>query len=331
MTPLRTLCSLRRPDRSKALPLSVICQLLMVFLGAGVAAHASSDNLLPSMHEFEKVSTDGRTVFGLLIDNDSLLLKKEDGFYTSGNQLSFGKALTTSSQSITYGARIGQDLYTASDIKLRPEQISSTDHPYAGWLYGGVFRETSDASGQGSRLSLDIGCLGACAGGEWTQNHLHRLLNQPLPQAWSTQLQQEWGAVLAAVWSPSRWVLNQNLDVSPRLKARLGNIFTDASLDVTARLGQLSQLPLQPASYVFLRGEMKVVGYNATLQGGYFANQSLAIGPRRSVGEMELGYQWQSASYGLSASVVRRSSEINELSHSVGAQNFARLNFHYAM
>lgn len=304
---------------------------LMTLTGVALANGALAQSVLPSMAEFSQVQASGVSVFRLSIDNDSLLLKKDDGFYTSGNQLSMRKVLTAANTSVAYGWQIGQDLYTASDIKLRPEQIAPLDHPYAGWIYAGVFREASDASGAGHRLALDLGCLGPCAGGEWSQTHLHRLIQQPMPQAWSSQLQQEWGAVLSAEWSPSRWSLNPNIDISPRFKARAGNIFTDAGMDATLRLGQLNALPEQASHYGYLRAEIKAIGYNATLQGGYFANQTLAVHPQRSVGELELGYQWRATKYGFSASILRRSTEISELSNAVGAQNFAKLQFIYAM
>ncbi|CAN5798011.1 hypothetical protein BH11PSE12_BH11PSE12_02870 [soil metagenome] len=310
-----------------------LARLAGVSMTAGllISSSVQAQNALPGMDEFRQVQASGISVLRLTIDNDSLLLKRDDGFYTSGNQLSVRKILNTPSTSVAYGWQIGQDLYTASDIKLSPGQISATDHPYAGWLYASVFREVSDVNGKGSRLALDLGCLGPCAGGEWTQTHLHRLIKQPLPQAWSTQLQQEWGVVLSGEWSPGRWAPVSYIDLSPRVRARIGTIFTDASMEATLRFGQLNKLPEQLAHYGYLRTEIKAIAYNATLQGGYFTNQALAIHPQRSVGELELGYQWRSASYGISAAVLRRSTEIKELSNAIGAQNFARLQFTYAL
>lgn len=295
------------------------------------ARSALAQSVLPSLEEYRQVQASGVTLLGLNIDNDSLLLKRDDGFYTSGNQLVLRTVWNSSKQSIAYGWHLGQDLYTASDIKLSAQNIQAVDHPYAGWLYLGAFKEISDAAGRGGRLAIELGCLGPCAGGARTQASLHRFLNQPLPQGWSTQLQQEWGLVLSGEWSPGRWVAAPSLDFSPRLKARFGNIFTDVSVDANLRLGQLNTMPQQSANYVFLRGEIKAIGYDATLQGGYFARQALGATLQRNVGELELGYQWHNGRYGLSASVLRRSSEIKQLSNAIAAQNFARLQFNYAL
>ncbi|MCU6435433.1 lipid A deacylase LpxR family protein [Undibacterium sp. Jales W-56] len=284
-----------------------------------------------SWNEWQEVHAKGATVLQLTIDNDSLLLKKDDGFYTSGNRIATSYVLSSAKQAISYGWQLGQDLYTSSDINLLPNQIAKNDHPYAGWLFAGAYREVNDAGGAASRIGLDVGCLGPCAGGEWAQTHLHRLIRQPLPQGWSTQLRNEWGMVASGEWTPARWTLMPGMDFAPRLKGRFGNIFTDAATDVSLRLGSLNALPQQAASYAFLRGEAKLVGYNATLQGGYFNHQPTGVTAKRSVGELELGYIWRAGSYGASASILRRSNEIKELSNGSGAQNFARLQFVYAM
>ena len=308
-----------------------LCKLAIILMLYSVANSALAQDIFPSMSEFQKANTEGVSILRVTIDNDSLLLNKDDGFYTSGIQISSRKVMTSAQQSVIYGWQLGQDLYTASDIKLRPEQISSIDHPYAGWLYGGAYREVSDVTGAGSRIALDLGCLGPCAGGARTQTQLHRSINQPLPQAWSTQVHQEWGAVLSGDLSFSRRGFGPNIDLQPKLKARFGNICTDASADLTLRFGQLNSLPEQAAHFAFLRGELKVVGYDATLQGGYFTNQAMLIHAQRSVGELELGYQWRSINYGLNASVIRRSTGIKELSNTLGAENFVKLQFNYAM
>lgn len=313
----------------------LIRQSMFVLLGVAMTGSALAQETRPVtdelMAELRQVDAGGRSVLRLTIDNDSLLMNKDDGFYTSGIQLSSRKVFNTARQSIIYGWQLGQDLYTASDINLRPERILPIDHPYAGWLYAGIFRELADTTGAGSKLALDLGCLGPCAGGEWSQTRLHRLLKQPLPQGWSTQLYQEWGVVLSGEWSPARWDAGPHIDMQPRLKARFGNIFTDASVEATLRFGELNSLPEQPANFGFLRGEMKAIGYDATLQGGYFNDQQLLVRPQRLTHEFEMGFQWRSKNYGLSASVIRRSSGIKDLSNDLGSQNFVRLIFNCAL
>ncbi|MFZ6658721.1 lipid A deacylase LpxR family protein [Undibacterium sp. TJN19] len=316
-------------NSSLTIPKISFLLVALCMTGLALAGEATSD--LPSWQEFQQVKAAGKTIWQVDIDNDSLLFRKEDGFYTSGNWLGQSFVQTGVLQSVTYGWRIGQDLYTASDIKLLPGQISSHDHPYAGWLYGGIFSEKTEANGKSLRLGLDAGCLGPCAGGEWTQTHLHRLLRQPLPQGWGTQLRNEWGVQLTAESSPGRLLPMANVDMTPRFKAHFGNIFTDASAEMQVRAGALNTFSEQAANYGFLRGEIKAVGYNATIQGGYFNKQVTTVTPKTWVGELELGYLWRNDAYGLSVSIIRRSNEIKELSNGSGAQNFARVQLFYAM
>lgn len=291
----------------------------------------TSLSIFPSESELAQVRTQGRTRLTVDVENDSLLLKRDDGFYTSGNHLSLATTLLAEHAAITYGWQLGQDLYTASDIKLRAAQLSPLDHPYAAWLYAGAYRDIQYKDGSGFRLGIDMGCLGPCAGGEWTQTHLHRLLQQPLPQAWETQLKREWGIVLNAEAAPARWQVNSEMDLAARYKLRLGNIFTDAKAELLWRYGRLNLTREEVAHFVFARAELRAIAYNATVQGGYFNKQTLLVHSKNLVPELEFGYQYRGPVWGFYASVLRRGSEIQELSNAKAAQNFAKIQVNYAM
>jgi lipid A 3-O-deacylase len=305
--------------------------VLLLQAMALLPAVAGAQSIAGSLDEYRQVSTQGNSEYLLDIDNDSLLLQKNDGFYSSGLRISRQSVLAGKEQTISYGWRFGQDIYTASDIRLQPAQISSRDHPYAGWLYGGLYRKVEHADGSHLTLGLDIGCLGPCAGGNWTQTNLHRLLHQPEPQGWSTQVRNEAGVVLYADVASRRWKPASWLDITPNVRARLGNIFTDIGAGATLRAGQLDLAPGQATLHGFLRLEERAVGYNATLQGGYFSrNNAHTVSPKRAVGEIEVGIVWHSAPFQVKAGVVRRASEIRGVSEAAGAQNFASLQFAYA-
>ncbi|MFZ6817385.1 lipid A-modifier LpxR family protein [Undibacterium sp. Ji22W] len=315
-----------------ATAMALVCASLQVQAQEDLSTRsASSATTFPSLSEFDRVNTQGRSYLTVDVENDSLLLKRDDGFYTSGNHLIVDKTLRTRDYAVTYGWHVGQDLYTASDIKLKAYQLNAIDHPYAGWLYAGAYREVQQNDGSDFRLGVDIGCLGPCAGGEWTQTHLHQLLNQPLPQAWSTQLKQEWGVVAHVEVAPARWQMNSEIDISSRFKLRAGNIFTDAKAELLWRYGRLNLVRDESASFVFVRAEVRAIVYNATLQGGYFNEQVLTVHPKRVVPEIEFGYQYRGEAWGFYASVLRRGTEIKELSNAKAAQNFAKLQLIYSM
>lgn len=281
--------------------------------------------------DFRTVMAQGAAATMLDIDNDSLLLNHNDGFYSSGARLTRQYALRNGAQLATYGWRIGHEMYTASDIKLPPTQVRAPDHPYAAWLYGGLFRELRGVDGAYTRLGFDLGCLGPCAAGEWVQTNLHRLINQPLPQGWSRQVRNEFGAVLYADVAPARWPLRPWLDLQPSLQGHFGNIFTDLTAAVTLRAGVLGDLPAAPTRHLYLKLGARAVGHDASLQGGYFSQDNPhTVRPQRLVTEAEAGLQWGRAPFALRAAIVRRSSEIRAVPDAVGAQNFVRLQLVYS-
>lgn len=307
--------------------LKYIASFLM-FASCHVANANPFDTLLA---DYQRVRAEGRASHIVDIDNDSLLLNRDDGFYTSGLRYTLLQTARDAERVTTFGWRIGQELYTASDIKIPAQRVGPPDRPYAGWLYGGIYKEVVRSDGSHARFGLDIGCLGPCAGGEWTQRTLHRMLDQPLPQGWSRQMRNEFGVVLHANVAPVRWTLSPSVDVTPSLNARLGNIFTDAGASVLLRAGDLNMLPGQSTLHAFLRADIRAIAYNATLQGGYFSKGNPhTVSPKRVVGEAEIGVVWNSAPFGVKLGFVRRGNEVDDLPNSSGAQNFLRLQFSYA-
>ena len=311
--------------RAFFLKTTLVCSLVLpcIFANAGGLSYVLSD--------YQNVKAHGKSTTLVDIDNDTLLLRKDDGFYTSGMRLTQQYTLQDAAQSTTYGWRIGQEIYTASDIKLPPALINPNDHPYAGWLYGGFFKSTHRGDGTHAKYGVDLGCIGPCAGGEWVQTNLHRIISQPLPQGWSTQIKNELGAVLYADVAPVRWTMAPWLDATPNIHGRFGNIYTDAGAGITLRAGRLNIFPQQSTLHGFIRVDASAVGYNASLQGGYFSSGSpRTVKPKRFVGEAEAGLAWLDGPFGIRASIVRRGNEIDGLPNSIGAQNFARLQFSYA-
>ena len=291
-----------------------------------VAAHS----LFEPWQEYGQVWRTGKITYGLDIDNDSLLLQDRDGLYTSGGVIRVSTHLADANQVRIAGWHLGQDQYTPQDVKLLPQQISLKDHPYAAWLYTGWFAQVHRADGSYFKSRVDLGCIGPCAQGEQVQKGLHRIINQPEPRGWSRQVKDEFGVQLGLAWAPKRYALGANADLTPSVQARFGNIYADASVSVALRMGSLNHLPHQATNHLLLRADARGVGYNASLQGGYFSNNNVhTVKPKPWVGEVELGWIWQNSNWATQVGIVRRSNEIKSLSNSEGAQNFARLQFSY--
>lgn len=299
----------------------------LAMLTAGSAGATSFSDIVA---EYDNVRAKGAVKHLVDIDNDTLLLDRDDGFYTSGMRYTHVRSLRSGDTLTSFGWRVGQELYTASDIKLPPEFVGPPNHPYAGWLYGGIYKEVEQADGTYTKMGVDIGCLGPCAGGEWTQTQFHKVINQPLPRGWSKQVRNEVGVVLHAEVAPVRWAPGPSFDITPAFNARFGNIFTDAGASLTMRAGQLNILPSAPTFHAYLRTEVRAVGYNATLQGGYFTkNNPHTVDPKRFTGSAEAGMVLNRGPFGARLALVRRGNEIRDLPNSTGAQNYLHLQFSY--
>lgn len=280
--------------------------------------------------EYLRVLATGKPAYQLNIDNDSLLLKRDDKLYTSGIGYIYRNMAREQGGTVAWSWVIGQELYTSLDTSLTPERLGPPDHPYAAWLYAGLLRQVQHADGSGNSMGIDLGCLGPCAAGESTQDTLHRIIRQQIPQGWSTQLSNEIGVVLHGDVSPARWTPSRNVDITQTVHGRFGNVYTDGGASVTLRAGRLNQLPDEPTLNAYLRLDGRAVAYNATLQGGYLSQPNPhTVEPKRVVGEAELGVTWAEPRFALNVAFVRRGNEIRDLSNALGAQNFLRLQFTY--
>lgn len=304
--------------------ISIAAILMLVF------APASANPLADWLNDFRAAGVSGKATHAIDIDNDTLMLDRDDGFYSSGARYSYTRLAEGEDSLASLGWRFGQELYTPSDIGLPPSRVGPPDRPYAGWLYAGLFRENASTSGARTRVGIDFGCLGPCAGGRWTQKNFHELIGQPTPRGWSKQVRNEPGIVIYGEHAPMRWTPLPWLDLTPAVFGRFGNIFTDAGIAATMRAGQLNLLPHRPTFHGFVRLDARAVAYNATLQGGVFSDDDPhTVKPKRAVGEAQLGVTWQAASFSLTLSVVRRTNEIRDLPNSEGTQNYARMVFAY--
>ena len=300
-------------------------KLLIAMTILGLQCH-----VLRAQESMQTFIKDGRPASTLEIDNDSLLLRRDDGLYTSGVRFSRSYWLGTPEGWRSAGWRFGQQLYTPSDVRVLADNLSPLDRPYAGWLYGGFFYNLADFDGSELAFGLDVGCLGPCAGGRPTQTLVHKLFDQPEPRGWRTQIRNEAGLVLRAGARAPFWRLHRHLDVRPGLAFRLGNVFTDLTADATLRAGRLDSSAEAAGMYLFARGAIRAVGYDATLEGGMFSeDQVRTVKPRRTTGEWELGLQWYQRSWAWRLSVVRRSNEIAGLPESLGRQDFLRFSISY--
>lgn len=298
---------------------------------AGLPAAGLSATPYQAGEELRQIFAEGRSTTTLDIENDSLLLRNDDGLYTSGLRLSQEFRLRSREGWRSAGWRIGQQLYTARDAQRPPAALQPLDRPYAGWLYGGMFYRVEAVDGSELAFGLDFGCVGPCAQGRQTQKWLHKLLDQPRPEAWNTQISNEFGLVAHVGGRGPYYPLGAHTDLRPGIAARLGNIFTDLSGDLTLRAGDLQPSASQATVYGFVRAGLRAVMHDATLQGGWIGSESQrTVRPKRLTTEFETGLQWQRLRWALRLSLVARGSEIRGVGYAEGGQEFLRLSISYS-
>jgi hypothetical protein len=85
---------------------------------------------------------------------------------------------------------LSQNMYTPSNIRLAPEDISPLDYPYAGLISFSIgyqiFNPCNTAYTKGE---FSWGTTGPSSGARMIQRELHKIIGDREPNGWSTQLQ----------------------------------------------------------------------------------------------------------------------------------------------
>jgi lipid A 3-O-deacylase len=182
---------------------------------------------------------------------------------------------------------IGQRLYTPLDSDRNPP--SPTDRPYAGWLY--AMADMRIRNGRAlDHLSASLGVVGPAALGRQTQDLAHRLFDSGRSNGWSSQIGNEATVMLGyeRTWPSIAGfgIRGLRADISPRVGATIGNVFTYANAGFVARLGRNMPDDVPAASvslgpprdgyrgsskgfgwYVWAGAEARAVGWNIFLDG----------------------------------------------------------------
>ncbi len=237
----------------------------------------------------------------LRVNFDNDILDYTDRFYTNGikidiiapgfrsNLLSRLMLPYWSSGTNYYGISLVQNMYTPSTTKTGG--ILYGDRPYAAYLYVGSFKITNDQIHHLRQTSeIDLGVIGSNSYGEWVQRSFHNSVptnNEPL--GWEYQVQND--LVLNYMVTCEKGVVNRkNLELLLFSNGKLGTLYTSFAGGAQfragfinpyfANLGIAGKRALHESGlrkmqfFIFIKGAGKLVGYDATLQGGLFNKSS---------------------------------------------------------
>ncbi|MCX6278415.1 MAG: lipid A deacylase LpxR family protein [Bacteroidetes bacterium] len=258
---------------------------------------------------FESMIELSREMF-LQINFDNDILDYTDRFYTNGIKIDLiapGLQMNPISRLMTpywrsginyYGLSLVQNMFTPSTTKTGG--ILFGDRPYSAYLFLGCFKITNDRLRKLRQTSeLDLGIIGPGSYGEWVQRSFHNSVpsnNEPL--GWEYQVKND--LVLNYSLGFEKGILSaKNYDMQLTAKGNLGTLYTNISGGFLFRTGwmnpyfsnlgiskkrQTVQSGLKKFQcYFFVKGSGQLVGYDATLQGGFFNKSSVYTIPSKDV------------------------------------------------
>lgn len=198
-----------------------------------------------------------------------------------------------------YGIKIGQKIYTSSDLSLEPEQIDTNrDRPYAGWSYISIFFEAETLQDRYLVHEFSLGCVGPCSQADNIQTEWHELFGFERPEGWDLQIKNQLALQYFLEYKTNRHEIFPFISLHPRYKLSLGTVFNDASFGGEFIIGDESNEIINDPQYqpgkwewqVFLHNDIKLVAFNGTLEGSLFNSSSPhTVSPSRVVLENGIG------------------------------------------
>jgi len=254
----------------------------------------ASQNEVPHL-----ITVSHETLLFINFDND--ILDYTDRFYTNGikfelitpalrmNPLSSLMVPYWRSAQNSYGISLVQNMYTPSTTKIGG--ILHGDRPYAAYLYIGSFRITLDPPHHYRQTSeIDIGIIGPKSYGEWVQRSFHRSVpTNHEPLGWEYQIKND--LVLDYSLKVEKGIAyGDHFDLMLNASAEAGTLYSNAgggfhfrtgllnpyfcNTGVTG-LGMLRKAGLRQVQFfMFIKGAGKLVGHDATMEGGLFNRTS---------------------------------------------------------
>ncbi|MDQ3047885.1 MAG: lipid A deacylase LpxR family protein [Bacteroidota bacterium] len=271
--------------------------LLLLFFSTSLNLSAQSDSAAKQKNQFPS-----DRYFRFNYDND--FFSATDRYYTQGIYIDlvmpvirhspFSKVLIRLNKKADnyYGITLRQDGFTPRSIRY--DSLVIGERPYASLFF---VTHTLASVNQEKMLklctSLDLGVMGPDAKGEEEQKAIHKALDNIQPLGWENQIANDY-VINYNARIEKGLIQKTYFDFSLSGEGRLGSMYTDLAAGGLLRVGFLqpyfANLGLTKQKdqrkfqcYVFAKGNIKAVGYNATLQGGVFNRNSIHTLPAKDI------------------------------------------------
>ncbi|WP_310394896.1 lipid A deacylase LpxR family protein [Hymenobacter sp.] len=183
-----------------------------------------------------------------------------------------------------HGITLRYDGFTP--LRIQDPFIRVGDRPYAAYVYASFFRVSTRPGRQRLTTALEAGFIGPAAGGKELQTAIHRVTNNSEPRGWGNQVRNDLVLGYRGAFEKQLLAIPGRAELLGSAEASLSTLYTYAGTGVRLRAGRLNPYLANlgvagPQSRASLRRwqlygqatfEARLVGYNATLQGGIFTD-----------------------------------------------------------
>lgn len=186
-----------------------------------------------------------------------------------------------------HGLALRYDGFTP--LRIADKNIRRGDRPYAAYVYVSLYRLSNQAiKKQRLTTALDIGFIGPAAGGQLIQTKLHEWTGATPPLGWGYQVHNDAVLGYRVAYEKQLLAAGRLAELIGTAEVSLGTLFTYAGAGGKVRIGQFTpyfasldaaEATRQPAlrpwqCYAQATLEGRLVGYDATLQGGLLNRSS---------------------------------------------------------
>jgi len=195
-----------------------------------------------------------------------------------------------------YGIKLFYDGFTP--LRIQDDTIRRGDRPYASYVYAAFYRIATDpARRQRLTSGLDVGFIGPAAGAKGFQTEVHALIDAPTPRGWDFQIRNDLVLGYTVGYEKQLLAAGRAAELIGSAQGSVGTLNTFGAAGLLLRVGKMNPyfsnlgLATGPARRVgqkiqlYATGQVegRLVGYNATLQGGLFNRSSPYVLPARQI------------------------------------------------
>lgn len=262
-------------------------------------------------------------------------ISNKDRYFTNGNTFHYRHCLKQIDSVQTIVKKIfelesGQRIYNPFFAKA--PNPSTHDRPFAGYLYIGSSFNWFYKNEKNFKLNVQIGTIGPNALGKDIQTSYHKMLNVFKPQGWEYQVKNELGLNFTADYNSLFYrTKNQHCDLSAISSVLLGSTFSGANVGVLLRLGKVKPLyqsvsfnslvsnngtkkseRVKKEFFVFLKPQVNLVAYDATIEGGLFSSDKgpVTFEAKTFVFVQDVGASFSSSRWSTSFVVTLKTKEV---------------------